>query len=225
MLDITRLKIGAAVKVRDFLDAYPFTQQPAGQVAEKFKKKLERGQFLLTQRDGGLAAGKAATARRTALKSAMVNGPLRHLSKIGKSITAAKPGTTVVRTGFGRQSQEEFQASTRAVVVDVTGQKELYIEFGLSEESLEELTVMLGEYEQAGVAGNAGKRASTGATAELDVLVREVMQLMQHLDGIIIYRFRDQPDVLGAWQSARNIAWPIPEAKPDTPSKDSGTVA
>ena len=57
------------------------------------------------------------------------------------------------------------------------------------------------------------------------MVVRELMRMMQHLDGIILYRHRDKPDVLGAWQSARNIAWPMPEAKPDTPSKDSGSVA
>lgn len=225
MLDVTRVKIAAAVRVRDFLSANPFDYQPAMLVAEKFREKLERGQFLLTQRDGGTAQARAATARRKDLKAKMVAQPLRHVSKITKSLAAERPGSVVVHTGVGRQGQEAFQASVRAIVQDVTAQKALYLEHGMSEGSLEELAGMLAEFEQAGIEGNAGIRASTGATAELDQVVRELMRMMQHLDGIVLYRYRDKPEILGAWQSARNIAWPLPEAKPATPSKGSGTVA
>ena len=35
------------------------------------------------------------------------------------------------------------------------------------------------------------------------------------LDGIVGYQFRDKPEILGAWESARNVAWPVAGAKPE----------
>ncbi len=38
------------------------------------------------------------------------------------------------------------------------------------------------------------------------------MRLVQNLDGIIGLRFEEKPEMLGAWRSARNVAWPEVEA-------------
>ena len=46
------------------------------------------------------------------------------------------------------------------------------------------------------------------------------MRMLQQLDGIVLYRYRDQPERMGAWASARNIAWPLGEAvKPEVPAE------
>ncbi len=43
------------------------------------------------------------------------------------------------------------------------------------------------------------------------------MRLLQQLDGIVVYRYRDKPELMGAWTSARIIAWPVGEpVKPGT---------
>lgn len=225
MLDTFRVKVGTAVRVRDFLGAYPFNYQPADLVSAKFSEKVQRGQFLLTQRETGKAAAKASTKQRKALKAQIVSGPLRHLTRIAKAVEAATPAADPIRRPVVGRSEEEFQASARAFLGTATAQKALYLEHGMSEGSLEELERLLTAYEKAVIEFNAGRREQTGATAELKVVVRELMRMLQQLDGIIVYRYRDQPDVVGAWKSARNIAWPVPEAKPDTPSKDSGSVA
>jgi hypothetical protein len=34
------------------------------------------------------------------------------------------------------------------------------------------------------------------------------MRLVQALDGVVHYNFRDNPEFLGAWASAWNVAWP-----------------
>ena len=39
------------------------------------------------------------------------------------------------------------------------------------------------------------------------------MTMVQQLDGIVGYQFRDKPEILGAWESARNVAWPAATAK------------
>ena len=73
---------------------------------------------------------------------------------------------------------------------------------------------------------NAGRRAHTGARAELGELAKELMRLLQQLDGIVMYRSRDKPALLGAWHSARNIAWPLNEpVKPEAPAKGAKPAA
>jgi hypothetical protein len=223
MLDSTRLKVGTGVRVRDFLSAYPMDHQPAELVAARFAAQVERAQVLLTQRESGAAASKASTARRRTLKTDMVGGPLRHVNRITKAVDRDEPGRVKVRANVGKLGHEDFQATARAISQDVEAEKGLYLQHGLSEESLEELNTMLAQYDTAVVEGNAGRRASTGATAELKVVTRDLMRMLQQLDGIIMYRYRDQPEVLGAWQSARNIAWPV--VKPEAPSGGGGKAA
>jgi hypothetical protein len=95
----------------------------------------------------------------------------------------------------------------------------------MSEESLEELSQMLQAYEQAVSDANAGLRAHTGARAELQSLARDLMRMLQQLDGIVLYRFRQEPEVQGAWKSARNIAWPVGEARPEAPAEGAKPAA
>lgn len=77
------------------------------------------------------------------------------------------------------RSAEEFQASVRAIVQGVELQKPLFLQHGLAEESLEELTRMLGAFEQAVEGSNAGRRAHTGARVELTVVAKELMRMLQ----------------------------------------------
>jgi hypothetical protein len=51
------------------------------------------------------------------------------------------------------------------------------------------------------------------------------MRMLHQLDGIVLYRFRDQPELQGAWKSARNIAWPLPEGRPEAPAEGAKPAA
>ncbi len=53
--------------------------------------------------------------------------------------------------------------------------------------------------------------------------------MVRQLDGIVQYHYRAQPEVLGAWASARNFAWPVAEvsapATPAGPTQAEGRMA
>jgi len=219
MWEPLRVIASTAVRVKDFLKANPFGEAAADLVSAKFAEKVSRAQALLTQWEAGRVASKASTRHRGALRQAM-KVPLRHVSRIGKSVVADNPGAVggFPRPAMGRGA-EQFQASVRSIVQEVGEQKALFLQYGLAEESLEELTRMLGEFEQSVEDSNAGRRTHTGASAELRVVVRELTRMLRQLDGIALYRFRDQPELLGAWVSARNVAWPLPvkEARMEKP--------
>ena len=45
------------------------------------------------------------------------------------------------------------------------------------------------------------------------------MQLVRQLDALNRFRFRKDAEALGAWRSARNVAWPTPDRQNSPPSE------
>jgi hypothetical protein len=172
-----------------------------------------------------MAASKASSQHRRELRRELTREPLRHLRKIARAAAAGHPEITLGARKLDGGSETGFLATVRAMMEEAGTHKDTLLKFGLSEASLAELATKVVVYEQAMTDANAGLRAHTGARAELDALTRELMRLIQQLDGIVSYQFRDQPEVLGAWKSARNVAWPLNEpARPeDGAGKQSAT--
>jgi hypothetical protein len=55
-----------------------------------------------------------------------------------------------------------------------------------------------------------GRAAHVGARAELDAVTSEIMLDVRQLDALNRFFFRNDAEALGAWKSARNVAWPLP---------------
>ena len=85
----------------------------------------------------------------------------------------------------------------------------------------------IAEVEQSTDDFHAGRRAHVGATADMDRVMAEIMAEIHHLDGIYLYRFRDNPESLAAWASARDIAWRSSKAvgRPSRPLNSGNTTA
>ncbi len=56
-------------------------------------------------------------------------------------------------------------------------------------------------------------------------LVSELMQMLGQLDGIMIDQLRNQPELQGAWASARNVAWPAPQEKTEAATRKGEPAA
>jgi len=217
MTNATRVRLAMALRVRDLLVANPFGYQPGDEVAAQLVKKVGRAQELLTQKETGEQASRNSTRHRQELRRTMTRVTLRHLLKIAKALAVTHPDVAsgIQQPPLGR-SEEAFLAGVRAIVQGVETQKDLFLQYGLSEEGLAELKQQLASYEQSVKDANGGRRAHTGAQAELRTLSKELVLMVQQLDGIVGYQFRDKPELLGAWKSARNVAWPVAgQAKPD----------
>ena len=211
-----QVKLTMVVRLVDFLRAYPFGDGPADEVAARFNAKVERQQMLVALEQDGVAAREAQVEIHTALRQEIIHLPLRHLAGVAASLEGDQPdvAAAVGKSASGLTGQK-FLAAVRSVVATVEAQQELLRSRGMAEETLPTLTRLLTEYEQALSATNAGRRAHTGARAEMRTLGRELMVMVRQLDGLVVFHFRDKPDLLGAWKSARNIAWPAGEpAKP-----------
>ena len=204
-----RLKVAMAVRVRDLLVANPFGDPPADQLSAQFVEKVKRAEVLLTQSESGDMAARTTSKYRRQLRRQLLDLPVRHVVKVAKLVAVEHPEAAagIRRVPYG-QSEAEFQASVGAIVQQVESQRVLFLAHGMSTGSLDELKATLAQYEQAVRDSNAARRSHTGARAELRQLSRELMQMAQVLDGLMLYAFRDKPELLGAWVSARNVAWP-----------------
>ena len=204
-----RLKVAMAMRVRDLLVANPFGDPPADQLSAQFVDRVARAEVLLTQSESGDIASRGSTRHRRQLRGQLRTLPLRHVLKVAQLVAVDHPeaASGIKRLPFG-MSESEFLATARAIAQQVEAQRDLFLAHGMSSASLDELNRMLGEYEQALRDANGARRSHTGARAELRQLTRELMRMVAVFDGLVLFAFRDRPELLGAWVSARNVAWP-----------------
>jgi hypothetical protein len=203
------VKVGMVKRVRDWLAANPIGYAQGDELAAQFTRKVERIEALQIQKETGEQASRSSTRHRQELRRTMTRVTLRHVLKVAKSLALSHPD---VASGIKRpppgKSEETFLASAQAIVAQVEGNKPLFLQFGMSEDGLAELTQQLADYEGSMKEAHAGRRAHTGAQAELRDLVKELILVVQTLDGIVGLKFRDRSELVGAWKSARNVAWP-----------------
>jgi len=211
-----RLMIVMWTRLADFLRAFPLGDAPADQVVARFIEKLERVQFLVAQHEEGKVWRKAETRRHKAVRQRILRYPLRHVAAVASSLGVehASVADALMQT-LRDMPAPLFIATARSIAATVKENHDLLRANGKAEGTEAELNSLVTEYDQAVSEANAGRRAHTGARAELRSVSKELKQLVRQLDGIVVYRFRDTPDRLGAWVSARNVAWPNGEpAKP-----------
>lgn len=207
-----QLRLAMYVRLQDFLLAYPFGDPPADGLVKVYRDKVTRIRTLVTQQQDGVTSRKAQNAKHREIRGQITREPLRHLKGVAKGLG---PEVKELAAGLSRSvidlNREEFLATVTSVQAAVKANHDTLRANGMAEDTSAILDGMVAAYGEALADANAGLRAHTGAVAELKVLSRDVMKLVKQLDGMVLFRFRDQPDVLGAWVSARNVAWPVAE--------------
>ena len=199
-------------RLQDFLRAYPLGDVPSDNVVAQFMAKLDRLRALVAQQREGEVARAAQNGKHRELRRRITAGPLRHLARIALALEAEfAEVAAALQQPVRRLSMNEFLVTAQGIAATVQAQHDLLRARGMGPRMMEDLNGLLQEYEQAVHGANAGRRAHTGARAELRSLGRELIQMARQLDGIVVYHFRGNPEVLGAWKSARNVAWPVAE--------------
>lgn len=171
---------------------------------------LARVDVLLVQQVNGRAAVARGTRRRREIIRLLRAGPLKHLARIARAAAERMPGVDRhFRLPHDRGSQIEIVTIARNMVAEVERELNLFLEYGFSDERLAEVKALLTEYDQALEAGDAGRRAHTGARAELEQAADEMMVIVRDLEAMVELRYRDEPEHLTSWRSARNVHWPV----------------
>ena len=205
-----QLKIAMLGRLQDFLRAYPLGDEPGDKVIARFMERMDRLRALIAQQQDGAVSRTAENARRRELEQRMTRLPLRNLAGIAGALDKQHGEVAAALTQqVHNLSVQRFLTTARSIATTAQDHHDVLRANGMAEGTLEDLNAQIDEYEQALHDANAGRRAHTGAQAEVRELGRELMTMARQLEGMVRYRFHDKTEVLGAWKSARNVAWPV----------------
>ena len=84
-------------------------------------------------------------------------------------------------------------------------ERELLVKHGLSDTLLDDLAAAVAEFDASVAETNSGRQDHILASAELQTVSEEVVQLVEMMDGLNRYRFQGEPQLLVAWEAARHV--------------------
>lgn len=213
MIAAIRRKLSMATRANDFTLAHPSTDVGYVALATRLGTLVARGDALAVRERDGILAARAAVNRRLQFRSA-VTLQLRHLAKVGEAAARTTPALTgLFVTTRGRAPHRTFLTSAKVLLTHAIEHEALLVPLGLGENFVAELTAGVTAFESLSEAANAGRRDHVGARADLTAVADEIMEVVGLLDGLNRARFASTPDLLAAWDSARNVEGPFRRAR------------
>jgi hypothetical protein len=203
----SRLNMGH--RALEFSRAHPVDSPGYTTALKQLEEQLVRADQLAREQARGIAEVRAATARKDELRRSIRRSQLVHLagvaSRASKEVPELAQKFDLPRLPFRSLA---FRAAARTMVDEARQQKELLVKHGLVEDVLQSLGQSLDEYDRVVERGAEGRRVHIGASANLEAVTDEVLQIVRSLDGYNRYRFAAQPDLLAAWIAACNVIGP-----------------
>ncbi len=96
-------------------------------------------------------------------------------------------------------------AAARAFLKDATPHKDLFIEFEMPEDFLEDLAADIEAFEQADNDQDSALGEQVGGTANLADLAATAMDLRKQLNAIVRNKFKGNPGILAQWETAQHL--------------------
>jgi hypothetical protein len=202
----SRRKIEMGTRALEFSRAHPDASPGYTAAVTRLEQGLARANELAAQQRDGLLEVRAATARKVELRRSMRQAHLAHLAQVAKIAGREVPELVqkfVLKPGTS--SYLAFRTVARGIAAEAESQKEVLVKHGLVEAVLESLVQTLDQFDAAVEQGSAGRQAHVGASAELQAVADEVVQIVNVMDGLNRYRFAKEGELLAAWKSASNV--------------------
>jgi hypothetical protein len=220
-----RRRLEMATRVRDFLRAHP-TESPEATALATLEELLQRAEALAAQQRAGVLATRSAAKQREKLRTALQTKLLRYLAGVGA--VAAKETPELAEQFHlppAGASHQAFLTAARGMLEEATAQKDLLVSRGMSETLLDDLQAALTELENTLEASRTGRREHVGASADLQAVAAQITEQVRLLDGLVRYRFGDQPELMGSWASARNVLGPFRSQTKSQPGEGEAPAA
>lgn len=204
-----RRTIEMSNRVLNFSRAYPDPSPGYSAALTRLEKSLAEADVLAARQRDGINAVRSATTQKRALRRRMRRTQLVHLARVAESAAAEAPDL-VQKFRLTREAVPylAFRTAARGMSAEAQNRKEVLVKHGLLDSVLQSLSQSLDQFDQAVEQGTDGRRAHVGASAELDALAEELIQIVRLMDGLNRYRFANDPESLAQWESARNVVGP-----------------
>jgi hypothetical protein len=201
-----RRKLEMGKRVLEWSRAHPDGSPGHAAALARLEDRLQRADRLATQQREGMLQVRMATLRKRDLRREIRRVHLAHLASVAEMASREVPDLS---QKFVLPSKVNtylaFRTAARAMAAEAESRKELLVRHGLSEPVLEALKRDLDQFEAAVEDGASARVSHVGASAELDEVADEVVQIVKVMDGLTRFHFRGQPELLAAWESASNV--------------------
>lgn len=212
-----RRKLSMAARALDFSRAQPSTDASHTTVVTRLEERVARAETLAIQERDGRVGERASTTRRRELRTS-IQEMLRHLVRTAKVAAKTNPalaGDFVLPKVTG--PFRTFATSAKAMLAAATPIKDALAANGIGDTLVDDLTATLAEFDEATTAAHTARREHVGGRADLIAVADECVEQVQLLDGLNRKRFKSQPELLAAWESARNVVGPFRPKDATTP--------
>jgi hypothetical protein len=212
----TRRKLEMGKRALDFSSAHPESSPGYTAVLAQLKALLARADLLAGQQQDGFLQVRTATLRKRELQKALKQGPLHHLTRVGRLSGADLPDLPEKLVLGKTDTYFAFRTAARRMLADATANKDLLEQHGLSQTAFDNLNLMLDQFDAAMDQSTSARQAHVGASVELDTLGSQVVDVVMVMDGLNHIRFGKDTELMGAWDSAKNV---VATAKPTAAPK------
>jgi hypothetical protein len=218
MKGVSRRKIEMGARALEFSRAHPDASPGYTAALARLEDRLNRAEQVAEQQRLGILHVRAATVRKRDLRRTIKRDHLDHLASVAEVAAHEVPELAQLFT-LPRLANPylAFRTAARGLAAEAESRKELLVKNGLTDTVLTGLAQALNEFDAAVDQGAEGRAAHVGASAELDTLANEVVQVVNVMGGHNRIRFAGNSDLLAAWESVSNVlATPRPDVKPKT---------
>jgi hypothetical protein len=199
-----------AVRVRDFLRAHKTDAVGEGLGLAKLEELIQRAELLGAQQRAGVAVARASREQREKLRRELQSTLLLYLRAVGE--LAAQDDSQLVdqfRFPPSNTSNQALLEAARGMLGKATDHKDVLLNHGMSPALVDALADAVTEFEKTLEASREGRRGHVGASADLQAVAAEIKAQIRVLDGLVRFRFGEDPELMAAWKSARNVLGPF----------------
>jgi hypothetical protein len=205
----TRRTLEMGRRAQAFAAAHPEQIPGSLPALSRLKEILTRADELMIQHRDGISEVRAATAEKREIRRKIRRSHLPHFARVAHAAGAERPelAEKLLMPPEG-MPYLVFRSAVQGILTEAEKEKELLLKYGLVDPAPSSLGAVLGQFDRAVERSDTGRRAHVGARAELTAIANEVMEQVRQLDGLIRFRFANDPEAMAAWGSARNIIGP-----------------
>jgi hypothetical protein len=215
-----------AARALNFCLAYPSTDPGYPIIVTRLQETIARGQAMSARQHNGLAGARGAREQRNELKRSLQQDLVRYLIAVGGVV--AKERTDLAakfRLPRLHVSNQVFLVTVKALLADAESQRDLLVKEGMSPTLFDDLSKSVADLEAASEATRNARRDHIGASADLELIAKDLLELVRVLDGVNRWRFRADPEKKAEWDGVKAMPVRIRAVKPPASQGPTASAA
>ncbi len=209
-----RRELEAGGRALEFMQAHAFDTAQEQQVVDQLKALTAEGRETQVQVQAGEASARAAVRERQELVGRIARELLRPIARVAAAARKEVPELAKLpAVPKVNGNLQDYRAAAQVIAEQAIAQREVLVRHGLATTLPEDLTAALTRLDELSLQVHAGRRAHVGGREKLADIGRQILAVVRQIDGMNLYRFRNDPELRAAWRSAKRVSWPAPPEK------------